>query len=1653
MVRKRKSRLQASADPKPLGTAGERPDVQGPVPGRLETPPTQSVDPPVQTRAQSLPINALAWEDFERLCLRLARLNASVEHCRLYGVRGQKQQGIDLYARSIGGGDYAVYQCKRVAQFGPSAIKNAVRAFRRGTWFGRASALYICTSNDGSKVRMVEEFERQQKALRKQGKSLVLWDVGELSRVLKNEPLIVDDFFGRSWTSAFCGEQAATELGRRLDAAAVVAFRGRLRSLYTDVFNGHDPGIPIPPRPGAAPIPLGERYVLPDVLVSQILRSSASSREPGETAPRSGPERRSATAQPSIQREREPLITWLAKADHSILLGAPGSGKSSFLRYLALDLLSDEPRFEALAHRWGQRLPVWIPFAFWCQQVSSGADPSLRECVRRWLSQWSMDELFPLVEAAIEDRRLLLLVDGVDEWTTEDAGRIVSQLIQGFATLHRAAVIVTSRPYGLERISFSGSSWQVAELAPLSASQRKELCRQWFVLKASKDVSEREDAVASGAYANREAERLTTELARSAELAPLSTVPLLLLLLIFMRFQRAALPRGRFDAYDRMLDHVLREHPQAKRVAASITEPGGMLDEVSTRQALANLAFVVQSEYPNGVIGDSQFESVVHAFLTDRSNTGLGLSPAESNRYLPQFSRLAEGTLGVLVRQGTRDLSFIHRSFQEFLAAQHLARLPLVTQEQTVGQHCVTPQWREVILGLISQTSRPDDVRRLIETIEPYADESVSGLAVRELLTEIGFAEFSVPPDVVDRVTSEGLTRIERHFWMPHRQRLLTFVLDGLRSARLRERVRRQVRRWVFDRGVWSDWSTAISRWPYDDNVVFALTTALHSENAHIQRGASHALAGIAKGVPAVGDIMASLARTAPAPLVRAAALDGLHRGWPAHAQLDAAIKQARESISGELRLSGIRALVHRAEHAQRDLEELLVLGDHDEQWELDYAWRTDVADLLTQGWPANARLKEVCLSATPRWMSSDQRLEREIAWGVMLRAFPGDPDVSRRCAAEIEQEDHPFVGVAHFSAWEAIATNFRDDAAIGAAIEKWAAKQKFIGPDLSYAALVTRPDSIKSILIRGLNESFPHWSVKALLDGWGMEDDEVSAALIGIALGPADRASNIATEIPRILVEPVHARARLLELLADPKCKRPDFVIKGLASLNLRSDEAEIAAVSLGRLGSDEPSGALVDGGADQLIEFFGCDPAVRAYAMKSLDWRRPPLASAAVALADIPEARERIVDLIGHLPLLLRRQIIEELSTSTDEEFAQQVLELYDVETDGELKTSAAIAYFSRIDRTSALASTVSERLGQHLSVVGPGYDERRQAAFAALATLERLDVMVPLTEHFGEVQPLAISLGHHGHPNLPLLRLIAQNWKSIKEAFGESVPSRLAGHLSAPFWQSMALVAREFADVRDALLEAASSDAKLARTPEVLLLRASVQPRSPSLRDACINALDESGREQWEFDSVDEAAGILGDQFAGDSETLSLLKELDPSVRTQGVILALCAGWPESAELAGVFEAFTRRDRHLALNYRTMFALKYTCTPAEDLVKALRDDLRRGRKFVLPILVKPLRRRIVRDRNAQAAFEGVINDGASPTAKATTARLLAIATGLNEQLRAWSEVEVRRQLRELPAPELAFDLVSNSVRAVADSLLDALAGLSGVTLVSSS
>jgi hypothetical protein len=174
----------------------------------LYAPPETKVGPPpVRTHAQLLPFGDLSWPDFERLCLRLADLESDVEHAQLYGVAGQAQEGIDVYARHKGG-DYTVYQCRRVESFTASGIEKVVDDFLAGIWRDRAIELVLCTSADLSRTELAVAVEAGNERLRSIGKRFVPWDSNRLSTKLKELPQLVLDFFDRPWLEAFSPEAA-----------------------------------------------------------------------------------------------------------------------------------------------------------------------------------------------------------------------------------------------------------------------------------------------------------------------------------------------------------------------------------------------------------------------------------------------------------------------------------------------------------------------------------------------------------------------------------------------------------------------------------------------------------------------------------------------------------------------------------------------------------------------------------------------------------------------------------------------------------------------------------------------------------------------------------------------------------------------------------------------------------------------------------------------------------------------------------------------------------------------------------------------------------------------------------------------------------------------------------------------------------------------------------------------------------------------------------------------------------------------------------------------------------------------------------------------------------------------------------------------------
>ena len=137
---------------------------------------------------------------------------------------------------------------------------------------------------------------------------------------------------------------------------------------------------------------------------------------------------------------------WLTGSKYRLLIGRPGAGKSSILRFVATDLLSADPQSIPLQQEHASDLPIWLPFGFLCRHLDASTENSLVSAAEAWLRSQSAEHLWPLVQRALHDDRLLLLVDGIDEWSDVGAAEHALGIVEAFLGRTGASAISVHAP-------------------------------------------------------------------------------------------------------------------------------------------------------------------------------------------------------------------------------------------------------------------------------------------------------------------------------------------------------------------------------------------------------------------------------------------------------------------------------------------------------------------------------------------------------------------------------------------------------------------------------------------------------------------------------------------------------------------------------------------------------------------------------------------------------------------------------------------------------------------------------------------------------------------------------------------------------------------------------------------------------------------------------------------------------------------------------------------------------------------------------------------------------------------------------------------------------------------------------------------------------
>jgi predicted NACHT family NTPase len=163
--------------------------------------------------------------------------------------------------------------------------------------------------------------------------------------------------------------------------------------------------------------------------------------------------------------------------DRLVILGPPGSGKTTTLSYLALVFASDIHKNPTLLRSVGVRFPIYIPL----RRLSPGSKLILEDLVDPNSQILPEEVLRELPERYFHDRlekgECILLFDGLDEVTDEGTHQQVAQRINTFVERYpKNRFVVTCRIAGWRNLL---PAFTVVEADELSREEIHRFIRGW----------------------------------------------------------------------------------------------------------------------------------------------------------------------------------------------------------------------------------------------------------------------------------------------------------------------------------------------------------------------------------------------------------------------------------------------------------------------------------------------------------------------------------------------------------------------------------------------------------------------------------------------------------------------------------------------------------------------------------------------------------------------------------------------------------------------------------------------------------------------------------------------------------------------------------------------------------------------------------------------------------------------------------------------------------------------------------------------------------------------------------------------------------------------------------------------------------------------
>lgn len=338
------------------------------------------------------------------------------------------------------------------------------------------------------------------------------------------------------------------------------------------------------------------------------------------------------------------------------ILGKPGAGKITFMKYTALRAIRQEI----------EKVPIFVSL----KELSDSGKGIIDFLVHQFQTH-----CFPnaarFIEDLLKDGEGLVLFDGLDEVNLEAdrRARLIQALNDFIYQYGDCSILLTCR---VAETDYTFEQFEYVEMADFDEEQMTRYIDRWFVDNEAKRTS---------------CKQALLENKSNAAVRELAQVPLLLSLLCLVYDERNEFPPNRDEIYEEAMQALLKKWDSSRNIARDT-----IYGALSYKYKVRLLTYLAAQTFEKG----EYFlpERRVVKLLEEALEKVPGIKEADGETVL----QVMEAQHGIFVERARRIHSFSHLTLQEYFTAKYIVDNEARGTLPRLMLHVGDRRWREVFL-------------------------------------------------------------------------------------------------------------------------------------------------------------------------------------------------------------------------------------------------------------------------------------------------------------------------------------------------------------------------------------------------------------------------------------------------------------------------------------------------------------------------------------------------------------------------------------------------------------------------------------------------------------------------------------------------------------------------------------------------------------------------------------------------------------------------------------------------------------------------------------------------------------------------------------------------------------------------------------------